>query len=488
MRETMKPFVPILISLSAVLAPQTVSAAPAAGKDACSYTVDVPTPPEVASRWEDWFVGSISMPMSICGKDPGGVGPLSFEYQARISRRHPNSESFEPWEGTTGVGPTVLFVPGGRSTAFVSEESGDVAEAEHYQAFQRKLIDAGARILEIRFRCAIGPNAADFYEDRGGCMNTFLGHILMELVSRPIPGTGGAETYWPEDQTNRFAWGVSQGQLELMYAIDKAAHPTGVMNRVVYGGGGLIFDLVDRVSCTDDETGENSITCANWTNDGCKVLEAVDFLVPGSDPVASCGGCWGFDDTQTCADRDPTCDDVPASVSCDPDSVEYKFLDAMSVGPHIGEDEDDAERIIGALLGNTGFDLGQNREANREYFLHRDSDGEHGPIDDDNEAMWDFDECICDCPFNSHGPFDKIAELFHETASVDPMKDWIEFFRTGDLVFDFFEDEGLSPEAAPNRERCFGEPFNLPSTFECGHYDIAPGDGDNPERYPACGT
>lgn len=391
------------------------------------------------------------------------------QFSARISNRVSgfNAQN-DAWDGEPcSPGPVVLFLPGAAMNNYWSEMELDYDDApgegendppRGLRLLMKNLYLEGARILEIRYRCQMLNMDIPFYAETGACQHTLLTAVLQNLNQRPIvehpPGQSPQQTnepWWPNDADCRFAMGASEGAAQLQFAIEVMDNTDddgiGVMNRVVYGGGGIFYDMRGTIDCGD--TGDDLLAapshCALAANSSCKNLEQVDFFFShvDDDIVDSCGGCWN-----NCpSDPDPrpdNCNDqttppTPEN-SCSGNHDLEDPLDAASVATYIGSTSnpaDDHSRILGGVIVNTGFDHGVNEQANSVYLTRRDSvlNGE-----DTNEATWQVTHCLCGCPFWGHGTINRTYEMFKDSdlSGRTPIDDWVEFFVDQDVDFDLY--------------------------------------------------
>ncbi|MEM7052514.1 MAG: hypothetical protein AAF604_22815 [Acidobacteriota bacterium] len=350
--------------------------------------------------------------------------PTTNSLRVRISRRLDTDGAFKPWS-SAGKRPTFLIAPPGRSTLFDSETCVD--QRVGTKALAEALYQRGARVVEVKVACPISSGSADRqYDDTGSCQHTLLAEVLEVLTETPI-GDGSGETIWPSEPANRFAYGISQGQVELQFAVDVFDRPSGEVNRVGFGGGGAVFDLVTRIQEDDNE------------RDGCKVLDAIErSFSPGeSRPTCDC-----YRDTAPRCGRPTDCGgDLGGDCQGQPDL--RGALAAGSTAPYLGDPAQDASRAR-AVLYNTGFDLGSNQRQNLAYCGQRQ--GEAARVDPTSEAMWNFPDCLCGCPINAHGAISAIAELYGEKLGDEAIADWVDFFHHGDPVFDLdLTDASLCP-------------------------------------------
>lgn len=363
------------------------------------------------------------------------------EFKARVSTRKTLSSL---WAYNSDPLPTIVVLPGGISTRFVAEQCE--GENEGAKALENALWDMGARILEVKWACQLGPDVQSTYWGTGSCPQTALHEALKTLSTTAIPGQSG-EMWWPSDPDDRFAYGVSEGQNQIKFAMDVLDHASGEMNRAILGGGGNLYDLFDLANCEDNNS------CVGFDNDACKHVEGINRKFgptssPPDTPVELCGGC-----VAGCLPGiPPPCGQPDLADTCDTGGALRGLVDGHSSRGFI-EGWDGADDRATAVLGSTGFDLGLNQKGNLEYLTTRDSDGDPNTDDDDEtpagrEEMWNFPDCVCDCAFGGHGAINNIWNYFDGVVTGNPIQDWINFVVTGDLDFDLLDLTAANPAPA----------------------------------------
>ena len=417
------------------------------------------------------------------------------QFSARITNR---ISSFAPWAGgSCSPGPVVLFVPGGAMNNYPSEAEIDPDDEEGVgddppageRLLYKKLYEKGARILEIRYRCQMLNDAILFYKGTGSCQHTLLTAVLQKLNQRNIiehppgkPAKTTTEPWWPGDVDCRFAMGASEGETQLQFAVDVMDNARdggiGVMNRVVYGGGGTPYDIRGTVDCGN--AGDDLLAgCAAESNDSCRNLEQVHFFFNNlaDDVVDECGGCWNDCTNPPVAEHAANCQLgglPPNQKNCAGNPQLEGPLDAASVATYIGPNSnpaDDHQRILGAVLVNTGLDHGINELANTSYLQRRESVA-NGP--DNNEATWQVTHCLCGCPFWGHGTLNRTYEMFKNANlpnGASPVDDWTDFFVSGDLTFNLYDLADDFPAAiCPADPDCeiFAPPDEVVHAPSCG--------------------
>ena len=175
------------------------------------------------------------------------------------------------------------------------------------------------------------------------------------------------------------------------------------------------------------------------------------FPAPPGDVVDECGGCWA-----NCDDHpNVTC---PNTKSCadTPETPIQLGLKAGSISSYIGPNGDDHERIIGAVIVNTGLDEDKNQDANLDYLGRRVSNP--GGEESAKEAVWNWPNCICGCPFWGHGTVNRTYVMFNgQVDPQTPIDDWFNFFVSNDRVFDLFHLDDPNPNElaiCPNDPDC----------------------------------